>query len=135
MTTNRAAAARVRVTVVSDAVGERELTWGKQLDVREITAFGTDAEFTDQAVAAYVAKCATKSADASGALDRALFCRPCQGRGATLLPHGTRPPAPLHRVRRHWTDPGPAPPRRRAPCAADDPHLLGAGQAARVRRP
>ncbi|MFJ5095549.1 replication initiator [Streptomyces sp. NPDC088557] len=85
----RAAARRVRVALTSDAIGERELTWGTQLDVREIAAFGTDAEFTDQAVAAYVAKYATKSADASGALDRALFCRRCQGRGATLLPHGT----------------------------------------------
>ncbi|MCH0561471.1 replication initiator [Streptomyces sp. MUM 16J] len=85
----RAAAARVRVRVESDAVGERELGWGEQLDVREIAAFGADAEFTDQAVAAYVAKYATKSADASGTLDRSLFCRPCQGRGATLLPHGT----------------------------------------------
>ncbi|MEU6733870.1 replication initiator [Streptomyces physcomitrii] len=85
----RAAAKRVRVTVKSDAVEERELGWGEQFDVREIASFGTDAEFTDQAVAAYVAKYATKSADASGALDRALFCRPCQGRGATLLPHGT----------------------------------------------
>jgi hypothetical protein len=85
----RAAAARARVTVESDAVGERELGWGEQLDVREIAAFGADAEFTDQAVAAYVAKYATKSADASGTLDRALYCRPCQGRGATLLPHGT----------------------------------------------
>ncbi|GAA3246829.1 hypothetical protein GCM10020256_74710 [Streptomyces thermocoprophilus] len=85
----RAAAARVRVTVESDAVGERELAWGEQLDVREIAAFGTDTELTDQAVAAYVAKYATKSADTSGTLDRALFCRPCQGRGATVLPHGT----------------------------------------------
>ncbi|WP_435877682.1 replication initiator [Streptomyces anulatus] len=85
----RAAAVRVRVAVVSDAVGERELAWGEQLDVREIAAFGTDAELTDQAVAAYVAKYATKSADASGTLDRALFCCLCQGRGATLLPHGT----------------------------------------------
>ncbi|MFB0627549.1 replication initiator [Streptomyces sp. AB3(2024)] len=85
----RAAAARVRVTVVSDAIGERELAWGEQLDVREIAAFGIDAELTDQAVAAYVAKYATKSADASGTLDRALFCRPCQGRGATVLTHGT----------------------------------------------
>ncbi|MFI8370974.1 replication initiator [Streptomyces sp. NPDC085466] len=85
----RAAAERVRISVESDAVGERELAWGEQLDVREITAFGTDAEFTDQAVAAYVAKYATKSADASGTLDRSLYCRPCQGRGATLLPHGT----------------------------------------------
>jgi hypothetical protein len=85
----RAAVARVRVTIESDAIGERELAWGEQLDVREITAFGADAEMTDQAVAAYIAKYATKSADASGTLDRALFCRPCQGRGATLLPHGT----------------------------------------------
>ncbi|MEU0377040.1 replication initiator [Streptomyces cyaneofuscatus] len=85
----RAAAPRTRISVDSDAVGERELTWGQQLDVREIAAFGTDSELTDQAVAAYVAKYATKSADASGTLDHALFCRPCQGRGATLLPHGT----------------------------------------------
>ncbi len=88
----RAAALRVRVAVVSDAIGERELTWGEQLDMREIAAFGTDTELTDQAVAAYVAKYATKSADASGTLDRALFCRPCQGRGATLLPHGAALP-------------------------------------------
>ncbi|MEU6467612.1 replication initiator [Streptomyces sp. NPDC046976] len=85
----RTAVPRARITVESDAVGERQLGWGQQLDVREIAAFGTDAELTDQAVAAYVAKYATKSADASGALDRTLFCRPCQGRGATLLPHGT----------------------------------------------
>ncbi|RMB81841.1 replication initiator [Streptomyces shenzhenensis] len=81
----RAAAPRARVSVTSDAIGERELTWGQQLDVREIAAFGTDTKLTDQAVAAYVAK----SADASGTLDRSLFCRPCHGRGATLLPHGT----------------------------------------------
>ncbi|WP_371792547.1 replication initiator [Streptomyces sp. NBC_01471] len=85
----RSAAPRARISVTSDAIGERELSWGQQFDVREIAAFGTDSELTDQAVAAYVAKYATKSADASGTLDRALFCRPCQGRGATLLPHGT----------------------------------------------
>ncbi|TQK52563.1 hypothetical protein FBY35_3006 [Streptomyces sp. SLBN-118] len=85
----RAAALRVRVAVASDAIGERELAWGTQLDVREIAAFGTDAELTDQAVAAYVAKYATKSANASGTLDHTLLCRPCQGRGANLLPHGT----------------------------------------------
>ncbi|WP_031080519.1 replication initiator [Streptomyces sp. NRRL WC-3549] len=88
----RAAAKRVRVTVASDTAGERELGWGEQFDVREIASFGTDAEFTDQAVAAYVAKYATKSSDASGTLDHTLLCRPCQGRGATLLPHGTPRP-------------------------------------------
>ncbi|WP_347404519.1 replication initiator [Streptomyces sp. MST-110588] len=85
----RAAAARVSGRVVSDAVGKRELAWGEQLDVREIAAFGTDTELIDHAVAAYVAKYATKSADSSGALDRALFCHPCQGRGMTLAAHGT----------------------------------------------
>ncbi|MEU9079170.1 replication initiator [Kitasatospora sp. NPDC048538] len=90
----RAAAARVSISVVSDAVGERELAWGEQLDVREIAAFGTNSELTDHAVAAYVAKYATKSADSSGALDRALFCRPCQGRGMTLATRGTPLSAP-----------------------------------------
>ncbi|WP_425461477.1 replication initiator [Kitasatospora viridis] len=78
-------------------VGARELAWGEQLDVREIAAIDTGAELTDHAVAVYVAKSATKSADSSGALDRALFCRPCQGRGMTLTRHGTPlqcPPAP-----------------------------------------
>ncbi|MFE9176300.1 tyrosine-type recombinase/integrase [Streptomyces sp. NPDC007126] len=67
--------------------------WGEQLGVREITTFGTDAEMTDQAVSAYIAK----SADASGALDRCLFCRPCQGGGATVLPRK----AGLRRIRFH----------------------------------
>lgn len=80
---------RSRVSVTSDVVGERELARGQQLDVREIAAFGTNAELTDQAVAAQMAKYATKSADASGTLDHALSCRPCQERGATLPPHGT----------------------------------------------
>ncbi|MFJ4677592.1 replication initiator [Kitasatospora sp. NPDC088783] len=65
----------VSISVVSDAVGERELAWGEKLDVREI--------------AAYAAKYAAKSADSSGALDCALFCRFCQGRGMTLTGHGT----------------------------------------------
>ena len=44
--------------------------FARMFDVREIASFGTDAEFTDQAVAAYVAKYATKSADASGMVFR-----------------------------------------------------------------
>jgi len=77
----QAAATRVVLAVDSDAIGERQLTWGTQIDVREIAGFDTDAELTDQAVAAYIAKYATKSADDSGTLDRSLFCRPCNGRG------------------------------------------------------
>ncbi|MDJ0342512.1 replication initiator [Streptomyces sp. PH10-H1] len=110
----RAAAARVVLAVESDAIGERQLTWGEQIDVREIAGFGTDAELTDHAVAAYVAKYATKSADASGTLDRSLFCGPCNGRGMALSAQtgvpvecracsGTGQSRPLHRlaVQRH----------------------------------
>lgn len=44
----------------------------------------------------------------------------------------TEPRSPA-RLRRHRAGPAVASARRRPPCAADDPHLLGAGQAARVR--
>ncbi|WJY35446.1 hypothetical protein QTO28_32410 [Streptomyces sp. P9-2B-1] len=74
----------------SDAVGERELGWGEQFDVREIASFGTDAEFTDQAVAAYVAKYATNSRSYSttlGALRAALRTWPTeQARAHADLP-------------------------------------------------
>jgi hypothetical protein len=80
---------RAVLTLSSDAVGERELRWGKEIDIREITAFGDD-ELTDQKVAAYVAKYATKSAEDSGTVDRSLFCHPCSGRGYTTGPDGFR---------------------------------------------
>lgn len=83
------AAQRVRLTVSSKATGERELTWGDRIDVREITALG-DGELTDQKVAAYVAKYATKSAEGTGTVDRSLVCRPCGGRGYVRGPDGYR---------------------------------------------
>ncbi|MFI9720882.1 replication initiator [Streptomyces sp. NPDC052396] len=83
------AAQRARVTVESDAIGERELTWGDRIDVREITALG-DGELTDRAVAGYVAKYATKSAEGTGTVDRSLICRPCGGRGYVRGPDGYR---------------------------------------------
>ncbi|MDT0451954.1 replication initiator [Streptomyces hesseae] len=91
------AAGRARITVTSKATGERELTWGKRIDVREITALGdgelTDEKvsaYTDQRVASYVAKYATKSAEGTGTVDRTLLCRPCGGRGYTRAPDGFR---------------------------------------------
>ncbi|WP_405804297.1 replication initiator [Streptomyces sp. NBC_01187] len=83
------AAERSVLTVSSDAIGERELRWGRQLDIREITALG-DGELTDQKVAAYVAKYATKSAEASGTVDRSLRCHRCTGRGYVTGPDGFR---------------------------------------------
>ncbi|MEU5797666.1 replication initiator protein RepSA [Streptomyces sp. NPDC047813] len=68
-----AAAARVAVDV--DPAGDqpaRTLTWGTQLDVRPIRAFGDSSEITEQAVASYVAKYATKAAETTGTVDRRI---------------------------------------------------------------
>ncbi|GAB2814496.1 replication initiator protein RepSA [Actinoallomurus bryophytorum] len=47
----------------------RVLTWGAQVDVRPITTTG---ELSDQAVAGYIAKYATKAAECVGTLDRRI---------------------------------------------------------------
>ncbi|MEU6418446.1 replication initiator protein RepSA [Streptomyces spiralis] len=68
----RAAAARVSVPV--PAAGEfsaRTLRWGSQVDVQPIGAFGHE-ELTEQAVASYVAKYATKAAETTGTVDRRI---------------------------------------------------------------
>ncbi|MEU0838166.1 replication initiator [Streptomyces sp. NPDC005962] len=80
---------RAVLTVASDAIGEREIAWGDQIDIREIAALG-DGELTDQKVAAYVAKYATKSAEDSGTVDRSLRCAHCSGRGYQRGPDGFR---------------------------------------------
>ncbi len=85
----RAAAGRVMLLVASDAIGERELRWGEQIDIRPIT--GAEAEvgpLTDQRVAAYIAKYATKGAEGSGTIDRPLYCAHCRGSGMTATPTG-----------------------------------------------
>ncbi|MER5664237.1 replication initiator protein RepSA [Streptomyces mirabilis] len=79
----RAAAARVAVDVPParyrpdpDQPVRRELArtlrWGTQLDVQRIKAFGDGEELTEQAVASYVAKYATKAAETTGAVDRRI---------------------------------------------------------------
>ncbi|MFJ6747992.1 replication initiator [Streptomyces sp. NPDC091266] len=106
------AAENAVLTVSSDHTGDREVRWGDRLDVREITALG-DGELTDKAVAGYVAKYATKSAEDSGTVDRSLICAPCAGRGYLRGPDGFRDlcddcegtgqaePLPNLRVQRH----------------------------------
>ncbi|MGI5258928.1 replication initiator [Streptomyces angustmyceticus] len=77
-----AAAAGVRLVIESDALGRHELSWGEQIDARPITAtLGADGTLTDAAVAGYVAKYATKGAEATGTLNHALYCVPCKGSG------------------------------------------------------
>ncbi|GII94704.1 hypothetical protein Ssi02_49350 [Sinosporangium siamense] len=66
----RHAASAVAVTV--PAAGDepaRVLRWGAQLDVRRIAMGG---DLTEQAVAGYIAKYATKAAECTGTLDRRI---------------------------------------------------------------
>ncbi|MFF3468648.1 replication initiator protein RepSA [Streptomyces sp. NPDC002619] len=68
-----AAAARAAVDV--PPAGDqpaRRLRWGTQLDVQPIGAFGNGEEITEQAVASYVAKYATKAAETTGTVDRRI---------------------------------------------------------------
>ncbi|OII60294.1 replication initiation protein [Streptomyces sp. CC77] len=68
----RAAAARVAVSVPpAGTFPQRTLRWGTQLDVQPIGALGHE-ELTEQAVAAYVAKYATKAAETTGTIDRRI---------------------------------------------------------------
>jgi hypothetical protein len=71
----RAAAAHSYTSVSVPAAGDqpsRTFRWGTQLDVRPVKAFGDGSELTEQAVASYVAKYATKGAENTGTLDRRI---------------------------------------------------------------
>ncbi|MFJ2771255.1 replication initiator protein RepSA [Streptomyces sp. NPDC087300] len=68
-----AAAARARVDLpASGDHSARVLCWGDRLDVQPIKAFGDGSEITEQAVASYVAKYATKAAETTGTVDRRI---------------------------------------------------------------
>jgi hypothetical protein len=68
----RGAAARVAVRVpASGDFPARELRWGAQIDVQPIGALGRE-ELTEQAVASYVAKYATKAAETTGTVDHRI---------------------------------------------------------------
>nr|WP_187279012.1 replication initiator protein RepSA [Streptomyces lavendulae] len=71
----RAAAAHMYTSVSVPAAGDepaRTFRWGRQLDVRPVKAFGDGSDITEQAVASYVAKYATKAAENTGTLDRRI---------------------------------------------------------------
>ncbi|MFJ4090158.1 replication initiator protein RepSA [Kitasatospora sp. NPDC089913] len=71
----RAAARRAGIPL-ADAGGQpaRVLQWGTQVDVRPIGAFAA-GEISEQAVASYVAKYATKSAESTESVDRRILER------------------------------------------------------------
>ncbi|GAA3820130.1 replication initiator protein RepSA [Streptomyces phyllanthi] len=56
----------------SDDQPARTFQWGRQLDVRLVKAFGDGSDLTEQAVASYVAKYATKAAENTGTVDRRI---------------------------------------------------------------
>ncbi|MEV0643560.1 replication initiator, partial [Streptomyces sp. NPDC050619] len=65
----RAAAAHSYTSVSIPAAGDqpaRTFRWGTQLDVRPVKAFGDGSDLTEQAIASYVAKYATKSSENTG---------------------------------------------------------------------
>jgi hypothetical protein len=71
----RAAAAHSYTSVSVPAVADqpaRTFRWGRQLDIRPVRAFGDGSDITEQAVASYVAKYATKAAENTGTLDRRI---------------------------------------------------------------
>ncbi|WUC16728.1 replication initiation protein [Streptomyces sp. NBC_00564] len=71
----RAAAVHRYATVSVSAAGDepaRAFQWGTQLDIRPVKAFGDGSDITEQAVASYVAKYATKAAENTGTLDRPI---------------------------------------------------------------
>ncbi|QGV82723.1 replication initiation protein [Streptomyces ficellus] len=71
----RAAVAHPYTTVTVPAAADqpaRTLRWGTQLDIRPIRAFEAGTDITEQAVASYVAKYATKAAETTGTLDRRI---------------------------------------------------------------
>ncbi|WP_338696601.1 replication initiator protein RepSA [Streptomyces sp. Q6] len=71
----RAAAAHAYTSVSVPAADDqpaRTFRWGRQLDVRPVKAFGNGSDITEQAVASYVAKYATKAAEDTGTLDRRI---------------------------------------------------------------
>ncbi|MEU8832758.1 replication initiator protein RepSA [Streptomyces sp900116325] len=71
----RAAVAHPYTSITVPAAGDqpcRPFQWGQQLDIRPIHAFGDGSDITEQAVASYVAKYATKAAESTGSLDRRI---------------------------------------------------------------
>ncbi|MEV5556098.1 replication initiator [Nonomuraea wenchangensis] len=76
---------RVRLTTPPSPLGKWELSWGDQLDIRPILVDPSAEGVSERAVAGYIAKYATKGAEASGTVDHRLCCSACAGRGRMTL--------------------------------------------------
>ncbi|NUW39599.1 replication initiation protein [Nonomuraea rhodomycinica] len=80
-----AAVQRVRLVTPPSPLGRWELRWGDQLDIRPILLDPNAEGLSERAVAGYIAKYATKGAEASGTVDHRLSCPACAGRGRLSL--------------------------------------------------
>ena len=74
--------AQVAVPACSTLAGVGPIVWGEQLDLNQIDSAESDHQLSDQQVAGYIAKYATKGTDAAGGVDRPVACRPCHGVGS-----------------------------------------------------
>jgi hypothetical protein len=80
--THAAAAAHIRPPICEALNGQEPVCWGDQIDLRPVLNQTTAGRvLSDGQVAGYVAKYATKGAEASGTIDRPLACRRCRGTG------------------------------------------------------
>lgn len=76
---------RVTVTSPPSDLGRWDLIWGDQLDIRPILLDQAADGLSERAVAGYIAKYATKGAEASGTIDHRLSCPACGDRGRLRL--------------------------------------------------
>ncbi|MEV0827673.1 replication initiator [Nonomuraea rubra] len=87
----RSAATAVRLEAPPLGQPTEYLVWGRQVDVKPLHGGDFDGELSEQAVAGYIAKYATKAAETSGTLDRRVHehdLTHLHERGAT--PHAAR---------------------------------------------
>ena len=79
----RTAVAQARLQVPETReLGEHEVCWGRQLDIRPILGDQLDGgQLSDVTVARYIAKYATKGTEAAGTELPPLACRDCQATG------------------------------------------------------
>ncbi|MFJ4436141.1 replication initiator [Streptomyces sp. NPDC088923] len=121
----RAAAPRTRISVGSHEVGERELTWASSSTCARPPPSSPRPNSPIRPWPPTWRSTPPKSADAPAPSTAPCTAAPARAAAPPSYPTGRRSRA---RLRRHRADPAAAPARRRPPCAADDPHLLGIGR-------
>jgi hypothetical protein len=79
--THAATHATVAVPSCPELCGRPPIAWGNQVDLRIVGADDNEGTVKDTQVAGYIAKYATKGAEAAGTMDRPIACPACAGQG------------------------------------------------------